>query len=363
MVHSFNSVIILLILYLFFQLEFGISIDTLVVVGNYTYWRMYGGYYNVTLIGLHIDGHLSLQVSESGHMETNNINMNMIYDSLHMDTDKINIPFYDTLLSGFTNFVFETIKPIIMKLVNIMIKDELDEKMKHFKRFPNTIPPVDLLIAESRQQIKLMGYDPWQVDDLINAVHFNIFSLDVNEIWISGLSSIHRLGDIHLSIENQTIVSVIHIGTQELEGHCQWKIGAAGLLKKTGVLSFSIDYIQLEANVTQPMDTRLAPYLNEFGLSVGNIQLRMDGAGTIDYLAEALVNIVPNILRNKIVDAVEIPIRKRIQDFLDKVDVQEKIEQRIPPIIDKMMEHNITDIFKENEILHEDISIVSKEDF
>lgn len=334
------------------------------VVGNYSSsWKIYEGYYNVTLIKLHIDGHLSLQVSESGHLETNNLNMNMNYESLHMDTNMRNIPLYDTLVTSFTNFVVQTIKPIIMKLVNIMIKEELDEKMKHFKRFPNTIPPVDLLIAESRQQIKLMGYDPWHIEDLINAVNFNIFSLDINEIWISGLSSLYRLGDIHISIQNQTIISVVHIGTQELNGHCQWKIGAAGLLKTTGVLSFSIDYIQLEANVTQPMDTRLAPYLNEFGLSVGNIQLRMDGAGTLDYLAEALVNIIPNILRNKIVDAMELPIKKRIQDFLDKVNVQEKIEQRIPPIIDKMMEHNITDIFRENEILHEDISIISMEDF
>lgn len=324
---------------------------------------MYEGYYNVTLTELHVDGHLSLKVSESGHLETNNINMNMNYKNLHMDTDKINIPFYDTFVNTFTNFVVQTIKPIIMKLVNIMIKDELDEKMKHFKRFPNTIPPVDLLIAESRQQIRSMGYDPWCVEDFANAFNFNIFSLDINNIMISGLSNIYRVGDMHVTIENKTITSVVHIGTQELEGHCQWKIGAAGLLKTTGVLSFSIDYIRLEANVTQPMDTRLVPYLNEMGLSVGNIQLRMDGAGTIDYLAEALVNIVPNILRNQIVDAMELPIKKRIQDFLDKINMQEKIEQRIPPIIDKMMEHNITDIFKENEVLHENINIISKEDF
>ncbi|XP_050432754.1 uncharacterized protein LOC126840835 [Adelges cooleyi] len=350
------------------QLEFGISIDTLEVVGNYSTWQVihtYRGYYNVTLVDLHIDGHVSLKVGDSGHLETNKINMNMNYKSLHIDSDKVNknIPLYETFVNTFTNFVVETIKPIIMKLVNIMIKDELNEKMKHFKRFPNTIPPVDLLIAESRQQIKSLGFDPWRIEDVVNAFNFNIFSLDVNNIWITGLSSIYRLGDINVSIQNRTIISVYHIGTQELEGHCHWKIGAAGILKTTGFMSFSIDYIRVEANVTQPMDTRLAPYLNEMGLSVGNIQLRMDGAGSLDYLAEALINIIPNILRNQIVDAMELPIKKRIQDILDKVNVQEKIQQRIPPIIDKMMEHNITDIFKENEITHEDINIISKEDF
>ncbi|XP_050538808.1 uncharacterized protein LOC126904121 [Daktulosphaira vitifoliae] len=348
------------------QLEFGISIDTLEVVGNYSTWQLfqtYIGYYNVTLVDLHIDGLVSLKVSDSGHLETNNIDMNMNYKSLHMNTNNINFPFYETFVNGFASFVVQTIKPIIMKIVNIMIKDELNEKMKHFKRFPNTIPPIDLLIAESRQQIKSMGFDPWRLDDIVNAFNFNIFSLDVNNIWILGLSNIYRLGDMNISIQNRTIISVVHIGTQELEGHCQWKIGAAGILKTTGTTSFSIDYIRVEANVTQPMDTRLAPILNEMGLSVGNIQLRMDGAGTLDYLAEALINIIPNIVRNQIVNAMELPIKKRIQDVLDKINIQEKIEQRIPPIIDKMMEHNITDIFKENEITHEDISIMSKEDF
>lgn len=45
------------------------------------------------------------------------------------------------------------------------------------------------------------------------------------------------------------------------------------------------------------MDTRKKPILEELDLELGNIQARIHGAGTVDYLLEAGVNVLPNILR------------------------------------------------------------------
>lgn len=38
--------------------------------------------------------------------------------------------------------------------------------------------------------------------------------------------------------------------------------------------------------------------MEELELELGNIQTRIHGAGTIDYLVEASINILPNLLRS-----------------------------------------------------------------
>jgi hypothetical protein len=44
-------------------------------------------------------------------------------------------------------------------------------------------------------------------------------------------------------------------------------------------------------------------------LEVGNIAVYSDGLGTMDYVLEILVNILPNLLRKQIVDFLEEPLR------------------------------------------------------
>lgn len=57
--------------------------------------------------------------------------------------------------------------------------------------------------------------------------------------------------------------------------------------------------------------------------------MRCDGAGTLDYVLELVVNILPNLLRYQIMDALENPIKSRIQDMMDKIDVEKVLKEKI----------------------------------
>lgn len=88
------------------------------------------------------------------------------------------------------------------------------------------------------------------------------------------------------------------IGTQEIEGRTHWEASTiGGLLSRAGTMSFTLKYFRVQLNLSQPLDTRKRATLEELNFELGNIQARMNGAGTIDYLVEAGVNIVPNLLR------------------------------------------------------------------
>lgn len=94
------------------------------------------------------------------------------------------------------------------------------------------------------------------------------------------------------------VYATIDAGTQEIEGKTHWEISViGGFLSRAGTVSFTTQYFRVQVKLSQPLDTRGKPSLEGLDLELGNIQARVHGAGTIDYLVEASVNILPNLLR------------------------------------------------------------------
>lgn len=94
------------------------------------------------------------------------------------------------------------------------------------------------------------------------------------------------------------VYALLDIGTQELEGKTNWEASViGGFLSRTGTVSFTVQYFRAQIKLSQPLDTRKRATLEELDLELGNIQVRVHGAGTLDYLMEASVNILPNLLR------------------------------------------------------------------
>lgn len=94
------------------------------------------------------------------------------------------------------------------------------------------------------------------------------------------------------------VYATVYAGTQEIEGKTHWEISViGGFLSRAGTVSFTVQYFRAQVNLSQPLDTRKRPSMEELELELGNIQTRIHGAGTIDYLVEASINILPNLLR------------------------------------------------------------------
>jgi len=62
---------------------------------------------------------------------------------------------------------------------------------------------------------------------------------------------------------------------------------------------------------------------------MGNIQVRCDGAGTLDYVMEFAVNVLPNLLRYQIMDAIENPIKQRFQEKFNTIDTEKVIKMML----------------------------------
>jgi len=148
---------------------------------------------------------------------------------------------------------------------------------------------------------------------------------------------------------NQLVQSILFIfkvsaQTEQLEGSCDWEAGLAGVLTKSGRSSFAVEYAAVTLSVDQSLDIRKKPKVVDLRVSVGNLQLRMDGAGTLDYVAEVAVNLLPNVLRYQILQAAEKPMRRKVQEALDNVDLEKIVLDHLPMMDDQLYHRNATKI-------------------
>nr|CAD7453563.1 unnamed protein product [Timema tahoe] len=300
------------------KVKVGIQIALLEIKGQYKLSSWFSGSsqgpFTVNLTQVQIDGVGNLEVQRSGQLQAENINLDILFKDISMKFE--NLGFTGTLFQGILNsvgtFLFDSIKPFILKQVNTDIRGDVNKELAKLpQQFPDSISPFDMAIAEVRWQVRKMGYDPYLLPDYHHTAAF--LTVDLNHVWITGLSSFYRVGNMSINMTNNVGRVHLHVGTQKLEGKCIWEVAVKAL-------------------VSQPLDIRKKPQLEELDLKLGNIQVRMDGSGSLDYVVELLVNVLPNLLRFQIMSAVEGPIKNRVQEVLDSLDLEKIVEEKLPEL-------------------------------
>lgn len=314
-------------------------IDKLHARGNYTmstWLNRANGPFTVDVTGLKITALATLGVERDGKLRAQDIKIDLSFNTIAVHFE--NMGFFGSMFQGainsIGNFLFDSIKPYILKEAYGKARDEINKKLEEVAgdmQFPNSISPLDMVIVDARKKVRQLNMDPYQIQDYNATV--SIFTVDLTRTWITGLSSFQRVGNITLKMEKTTAIADFEVGTQKLEGTTQWEISAvSGLLSRAGTASFSVEYISGRIILAQPLDTTQKPQFRDLDLEIGNIQVRCDGAGTLDYVIEFAVNILPNLLRYQIMDALEGPIKEKVQQELNKLNVENMIKQELPKI-------------------------------
>ena len=101
------------------------------------------------------------------------------------------------------------------------------------------------------------------------------------------------------------------------------------MITRSGNIQFTVQHIKVYLIITQPLNLSKRLQIDDLQLDLGNIQVRSNGLGTADYLVEFFVNVLPNLLRYQIVDALEKPLTKRIQEFTDRIDMEQVTKELV----------------------------------
>uniref|UniRef100_A0A0K8UZQ7 Circadian clock-controlled protein n=2 Tax=Bactrocera latifrons TaxID=174628 RepID=A0A0K8UZQ7_BACLA len=314
------------------KVEAGIQLDKMDVRGKYTLSSLFtraNGPFTVVLKNVYVKANAALAVQRDGHLTTERIKMDITFGDMSMDFQNLGLVgnLFQSVVNSAPTLVFDAMKPFMLAEADMKLREEINGNLEKFvgdRLLPNSISPLDMAIAEGRKKVRDMGYDPYHLPDYNRTA--GIFTFQLVNSWIWGVSSFYRVGDMSVAMQNNTIKLHFHVGTQEIAGESHWEIDFT-LGSRTGVFKFSVQYIRVTVELSQSLDTRKRPQINDLQIDLGNIQIRSDGAGTLDYIAEAAVNILPNLLRYQIMDILENPVKMRIQEKFDSIDVEKAIKE------------------------------------
>ncbi|XP_055586594.1 uncharacterized protein LOC129739193 [Uranotaenia lowii] len=315
-----------------------VQIDEMQVVGNYTmstFFNRAEGPFEVVLKNVMTKGNVSLGVERDGKVRTQDISLDIEFDDMSMDFQNLGFmgSIFQSVVNSASNLVFDTIKPFMLSEAYSKIRAEIDTRVENMTSeynilFPNSISPLDMAIGEARSLVRNKKFDPFLIPDYNTTA--GIFGMQTSHTWIRGVSSFYRYGDIGIEMQNNTVALSMKVGTQRVKGSTQWEVSVGrGMVTRAGQAQFTVEHIKVAFEVQQPLDLRRKPKLNDIQLELGNIQVRCDGAGTLDYVIEAVVNILPNLLRYQIMDAIENPLKTRIQEKLDCINVEQMIKKHV----------------------------------
>lgn len=316
-------------------------IDKLHTSGHYRYSSLMisrNGPYSVDIRSLLITARANLGVQRDGKLRAQDITMELNHENIDVNFGNI-----DPLLAGLINdagdFIFHTVKPYMQQDAYTKVRTAIDaelQKTAEDLEFSNSLPPLDMILIDIGNKIRELSLDPYRIKDYVTNDAVSFVSVALYNSWITGVSTFHRVGNITMKVANGTAVLDFEVGTKTLEGRTHWNITVGTIISYHGKICFCIEQISLRVVISQPLDTRKTPKLKDLQIDIGNLQLRSDGVGTVDYFLEFTVNILPNLLRYQIVDALEWPLRNKVQEELDKINVEETIKQEWLPKINEI---------------------------
>lgn len=316
-------------------------IERLHTSGRYRYssFMMHrSGPYSVDIHSLLVTARVKLGVQADGKLRAQDIIVELNHHSIDVNFENID-PLIAGVINGAGNYIFDTVKPYMLQDAYTDARTAIDtelEKTAEDMQFSNSLPPLDMILIDIGKKIKELGLDPYRIKDYRNNDTLSFVSVALYDTWITGVSTFHRVGNITMKVANCTAILDFEVGTKTIQGSFHWDITVGRVVSYTGKASFSIEHVRVRVIISQPLDTRKATKLKDLQIDIGNLQMRSDGAGTMDYILEFVVNIVPNLLRYQIVDALKWPLRSKIQEELDKINVEETIKQELIPKINEI---------------------------
>ena len=97
------------------------------------------------------------------------------------------------------------------------------------------------------------------------------------------------------------------------------------------MMSFNIDGADIFLRLKRPLNVDLPTTIEDFEMELGAVSMVSEGGWYLDYVVQFAANIVPNLLRGVIMDALEYVIQSYAQQYLDEMDLEQIIFDNLPP--------------------------------
>ncbi|XP_069995829.1 uncharacterized protein [Penaeus vannamei] len=302
-----------------------ISVPKINVLGQYEWpgwWSTSAGSANITISDIQLALNLQLGINTKGLLMVDGLQITLNYEDLILGFEGLSSE-HSLLVTAADTFFSTIIQPLIVggiqdKLTTVL-NERLEQRLKD-QPFPNSISPVDYLIAKVRRDMRESGKDPIVIERKDVNLAWGV-SVQLKNIEIKGLTTLHRTHEVSAQFIDNALFVTIQIGTQQLKAGADWSISASLMPAVGGHLDVEVESLSVTVMAKQPADIRSPPVLREIDIQLGNLAVRSVGESTMDYLVELMVNLLPNTFRNIIMDKIEPKIHQAIQKQFNGLDI------------------------------------------
>jgi len=187
---------------------------------------------------------------------------------------------------------------------------------------------IDHMISQARPT--LAEKDPLTLPDARKGFEKMVLGIRIHgeakiyDGFLAGIQTIHRTGDAEMtqSADMTKLVISAHMGMTNLHGH--YRMHAKFMnLGPSGEISLKVSMVSTELRVNVDLSSgKPKATLEHFDINyIGKIELHFDGLGPLDWLINPLGGWIINLVKHKIADAVEGPLKKIIQSKMENVDI------------------------------------------
>ncbi|XP_042861324.1 uncharacterized protein LOC122246676 [Penaeus japonicus] len=260
-----------------------ISIPKINLLGQYEWpgwWSTSSGLTNITMTDIQVAANLQFGISAEGLLKADGILITLNYEDLILGFE--GLAGEHALLVGAADTFFSTIiQPLIVggaqEKLTAVINERLEQRLKG-KPFPNSISPIDYLVAKVRRDMRESGKDLISVERKDVDLAWGV-SVQLKNIQIKGLTTLHRTHEVSAQFIDNALFVTIQIGTQQLRAGADWSVSASLLPAVGGHLDVEVESLAVTVMAKQPADIRSPPVLREIDVQLGNVDRRWIGSG------------------------------------------------------------------------------------
>ncbi|CAL8109661.1 unnamed protein product [Orchesella dallaii] len=200
------------------KIAVGLSIEQLQILGKYqmsSWFTRSKGPCNITVIQVAAEAAVDFFVDPEGILQVQNIAVDVKFTDIKMNFENLGLlaSAFQGVINSAGPFLFESIKPMILSEAESRVRRELNDQTRSMpQRFPNSITPIDMVLAAVRVYMREKGLDPF----ILPNYTWTKFDLDQGEL--IGLSSIHRTGPLMVEFEENIVKLTVNVGAENLKG-------------------------------------------------------------------------------------------------------------------------------------------------
>ncbi|KAI1287990.1 hypothetical protein HDE_09758 [Halotydeus destructor] len=234
------------------------------------------------------------------------------------------------LLNKMSHLIFDHVKYMLLDELKADIHDHLNTQLAKLpdqfvtKRSENLF---DDLLSRVAEAVTQAGFDPLRLPNQVDGFDHDLGLFrfrghaQVHNGVLHGLKTLIRTGDVIAIYENDSVTLEANLGFENLTGSYDWRASFMGP-GMGGSSTLHVSCIQVFVKLRQGLKRGDRPLLDTFEVrNFKNIWIDLTGLGTVDFIVEAIVNLVTNTFKAILANFISGPIRNLLQEKLDQVPI------------------------------------------